>query len=266
MDAHGVGDVPMDRLAGSPLLLLLDVDGTLAPIADRFEDATVPAETRRIVEELARTPGIHVALVSGREAAIARRMVAADQAWVVGNHGCETLAPDGALMVDPAVAPYERAIAEAARQLTEQTRSADGVLVEDKRWTVSVHYRIAAPDIVPWLKQVVADVARTHGLRVLGGRMLLELRSPVAVDKGTAVLALAQRLGALESGASVLFAGDDLTDEDAFRTLRRDVPHAVTVRVAPDDVSWTSAEFAVRGTDEMRELLQRIAERRARRS
>lgn len=259
MHAAGARDVPLNRLAGSPLLLLLDVDGTLAPIAERFDDAVVPAETRRIVAELARRTGVHVALVSGRAAAVARRMVAVDAVWVVGNHGCETLAPDGALTIDPAVAPYEPAIAAAADDLEQLTRSMDGVLVENKRWTVSVHYRIADPAIVPSLTAIVAEVARARGLRVLGGRMLFELRSPVAVDKGTAVLALAERLGALEPGASVFFAGDDLTDEDAFRALRHGVPHAVTVRVAPGDPSETSAEFTVRGTDEMRALLERIA-------
>lgn len=262
MTARDASDVPMSRLGGSPLLLLLDVDGTLAPIVDRAELAMVPEETRRIVAELAARPDVHLALVSGRAAADARRMVDVDGAWVLGNHGCEVLEPDGATTVDPAVVPYASAVAGAAQRLSRLTAPARGVMVEDKRWTVSVHYRLADPAFVPRLREMVAEVARESGLHVLAGKMIFELRPPVAVDKGTAVIALAERLGALAPGASIFFAGDDRTDEDAFRLLRHGVPEAVTVRVDPDDPSGTAAEFAVQGTDEMRALLKRISEQR----
>jgi trehalose-phosphatase len=260
------------RLAGTPLLVLLDVDGTLAPIAPRPEAAAVPPETRRIVAALATRPGTYVALVSGRAAADARRLVAVSDVYAIGNHGCEVMAPDGEVTIDPAVAPWRDALAQVARALAPRLAEVRGVLLEDKTWTLSIHYRLAEPGIVPRLRGVVTDIAARYGLPVAEGKKVLEVRPPVAVDKGTAVLALADRLGALGDAASLLYAGDDRTDEDAFRRLRAKAPRAVTVRVlgaadgeaeqtgtARGQAPPTAAEFVVRDTVEMRELLEWVA-------
>ena len=257
------------RLSGTPLVVLLDVDGTLAPIAPRPEDAAVPPETRKVVAVLASRPGTHVGLVSGRAAADARRLVSVSDVYAIGNHGCEVISPNGELAIDPAVAPYRDALAQVARALAPRLADVAGVLLEDKTWTLSIHYRLADPGIVPRLRGVVADVAARYGLPVTEGKMVLEVRPPVSVDKGTAVLALAARLGATNGTASLLYAGDDRTDEDAFRRLREMLPDAVTVRVASSGRSAkdqqdapppeTSAEFVVRDPVEMRELLEWLA-------
>src|SRR5687768_15718622 len=81
------------RLAGTPLVVMLDVDGTLAPIAPVFDQAAVPPETQRAVAALLERAGVHVALVSGRGAAVARRMVGVSNVWVAGNHGFEIQGP-----------------------------------------------------------------------------------------------------------------------------------------------------------------------------
>lgn len=247
------------RLEGAPRVVMLDVDGTLAPIVARPEDATVPAETRRAVAALAARDGTHVALVSGRAAGDARRMVAVSNVWVIGNHGAEVVAPTGEESVDPQVAPYEQAMAQARAELVGVLAPVPGVVVEDKRWTLSVHYRRADPHVVPRLRLCVERVAQERGLRIHDGKMVLELRPPVRVDKGTAVYSLAQRLGALADGATLLFVGDDRTDEDAFRVLRHRAAHAVTVRVAEGLAADTVAEFTVPGTDAVRELLDALA-------
>lgn len=264
------------RLAGTPLVVLLDVDGTLAPIAPRPEEAAVPPETRKVVAVLASRPGTHVGLVSGRAAADARRLVSVSGVHAIGNHGCEVISPDGELSVDPAVAPYRDALAQVVRALEPRLAGVAGVMLEDKTWTLSIHYRLADPGIVPRLRGVVTDIAARYGLPVTEGKMVLEVRPPVSVDKGTAVLALAGRLGATNGTASLLYAGDDRTDEDAFRRLRAAMPNAVTVRVAGTGRSApgererdvqppeTSAEFVVRDPVEMRELLEWIAEMRRR--
>jgi trehalose 6-phosphate phosphatase len=84
-----------------------------------------------------------------------------------------------------------------------------------------------------------------EGLTVRDGKQVIEVRPPVPVDKGTAVVGLVRRLGVGSPGASVLFAGDDLTDEDAFRALRAAVPGAVTVRVGDEDGRPSAAEYGV---------------------
>src|SRR5687768_11691276 len=105
------------RLAGTPLVVMLDVDGTLAPIVEMFDQATVPPETQRAVAKLVAEPGVHVALVSGRSAAVARRMVGVENLWVAGNHGFEIEGPNGEDFADPGVFKFRDTIATAAARL-----------------------------------------------------------------------------------------------------------------------------------------------------
>ncbi len=243
------------RLSGSPFIVMLDVDGTLAPIAPRPEDAGVPPETHRAVANLASRPEVFVALVSGRAAPDAKRMVGVSNVWVLGNHGAESITPSGEEQVDPLVAPYETVMATARTALGPLTASLPGVIVEDKRWTLSVHFRQADQELVPRLRSTVDAVAAQNGLRVHEGKMVFEVRPPVRVDKGTAVMGLADRLGGLDEGASLLFIGDDRTDEDAFRLLRHRVPRAVTIRVA-DEMAETTAEFLADDPPAVRRFLE----------
>jgi trehalose-phosphatase len=241
------------RLASTPLVLFLDVDGTLSPIAPRPEYAVLPLETKRVLCDLVELPGVHIAILSGRAAGDARRVVDVPGVWVVGNHGLEIAPPDGPPEVRPDVAAYETKIAAAAARAEPLARAYAGVIVEDKRWTLSVHYRLAHPRIVPELSAETESIAADCGLLVIRGKEVLELRPPVDVDKGVAAVELARSLRGAERRASLLCAGDDRTDEDAFRALRATWPECVTVRVGL--ASDTKAEFVVPDTAAMRELL-----------
>ncbi len=258
------------RLLGKPFVLLLDVDGTLAPIAPRPSDAVVPSLARDAIAALANTEGVIVGIVSGRSADDARRLIGIDPVWVIGNHGAEIASPDGHVTVEPHVAPYLGAITAARGALETALKSAGlrGVVVEDKRWTLTVHYRAADPDaeLVPTLRDLVSRVAVAHGLAVVEGKKVLELRAPVPVNKGTAVIALAQSLGALGDEASVLYAGDDATDEDAFVALRERMSRAVTLHVNGEGSRDTAAEYTVSDPMEMGGLLAWLAELRRSRS
>jgi trehalose-phosphatase len=236
---------------------MLDVDGTLAPIAPRPEDVAIPRETRRAIAVLAARAGLHVAIVSGRAAADARRVVGVGNIWVIGNHGLETLGPEGELEVAEDAEAYRGAIAQASRKITSSLTHVPGVQLEDKIWTLSVHYRRADPAIVEPLRASLEAIASQHGLRLTEGKQVYELRPPVEHDKGTAVLALARQLGGLSPTASVIFVGDDRTDEDAFRTLRQHKSEAVTVRVTEDDVI-TAAEFRLPNPEAVRRFLEHL--------
>ena len=249
------------RLSRSPLLLMLDIDGTLAPIAPRPEDASVPEATRRVVGMLAAQADVHVALVTGRAAADGRRLGGIAGVWVIGNHGIETVSPRGEVIIDDRATPYGAALAGAVRELTGLVSGLPGVHVENKTWTLSVHYRLADPAVEPDLRGTVDGVARARGLRVVRGKKVFELRPPVEVHKGTAALALARRLVGRELDAALFYAGDDRTDEDAFRTLRAAAPHVVTVRVgvprpSEEHASGTAAEFVVADEAALRALLE----------
>lgn len=250
-----------DRFARRPLLLLLDVDGTLSPIAPTPAEAFVPEATRLALAQLAAAPAVHVALVSGRSARDARRMVGVEGAWAVGNHGFERIDPAGTMEVDPVAAPWRDRVAAAAAAAAAVVAQHGGAMLEDKTWTLSVHYRQAPPDAAPAMRPALERIASDQGLVVTEGKMVLELRPPVRIDKGTACVALVAALLPAGNG-TVLYAGDDRTDEDAFRALRVARPDAITVRVAPgtnEAPIESAAEFVLPGVDAMGAFLASLA-------
>lgn len=264
--ADRLAEVVGSRLDGSPLALMLDIDGTLAPIAPRPDAAAVPADTLAALSRLANAPSVHVAVVSGRAAADAFRMVPVPAAWTIGNHGLEWRSPNGEPKVLDSARPYAAAVADAVAALTPGVRAVRGAILEDKHWTLSLHFRLVEPGAAPALEASARDIAAKLGLQVTEGKKVIELRPPIDVNKGTAALEFARRIGALDGDGSMLYAGDDRTDEDAFRALR---PHsrAVTVRVmgAADDPQRvsTSAELTLDSTEELRRVLLWLADRRA---
>lgn len=247
------------RLGGTPLVVMLDVDGTLAPIVEMFDRATVPVETQRAVAALAERSDVHVALVSGRSAAVARRMVGVRNLWVAGNHGFEIEGPDGEDLADPSVYRYRAVIATAVERLEPLVSAMHGVIVENKTITLSVHWRLADLAIAPGLREAVEQVSQPLGLRITEGKRIFEIRPPALIDKGTAVLALAERLTSGHDGGAIVFAGDDVTDEDAIRALRAHHPRSVTVRILGEESSPTEAEFSLRDTQAMRLFLEELA-------
>jgi trehalose-phosphatase len=256
-----------DRLDGSPLAIVLDIDGTLAPIAPTPDAAIVPPETRDAVSRLAGIRGVHVALVSGRTVADALRMVPGDAAWIVGNHGLELRPPGGEVSAVQEAHIHEDAIARASRALAPMVGATPGALLDDKRWTLCVHYRQVEAARVPALIEHTRAVARELGLRVTQGKKIIELRPPIDFDKGTAAVAFARHVGALEERGSILVVGDDLTDEDAFRALRAHSARAVAVRIRgspTEHTAETAAEFELATTDELRATLDWLADRRDR--
>jgi trehalose 6-phosphate phosphatase len=262
--------VPMDfaaRLVGTPLLLLLDIDGTLAPIAPRPSDVVVSMDVRHTLTALTQASGVHVAVVTGRSVGDARRVVRVERAWFIGNHGLEIAGPGQDPIVTDSVAHFAQPVAAAAARIARLVQAVPGVILENKRWTLSVHYRLAARDALPELGLRVRKIARELGLEVTGGKEVLELRPPVRINKGTAAIDLAGRLGALAHGASILCAGDDETDEDMLRAIRERARSSVTVAVEPGlQPRGTAAEFFVASPEEMLQLLDAVVLLRSRMS
>ncbi|MEP7066545.1 MAG: trehalose-phosphatase [Gemmatimonadota bacterium] len=251
------------RVSGTPLVVMLDVDGTLAPIVARPEDAAVSPATREVLRKLVATPDVKVVLVSGRAAADAHGIVGVDGVWTIGNHGFEIVSPSGELETDPDLADQSAAIAQAARELEPIVAAVTGAKLENKRWTLSVHYRLAARDAVPPLRSEVERIAMGLRLRMTDGKEIVEVRPVSNIHKGTAVILIGQRLHAFDENSSVVFIGDDRTDEDAFRSLRAYFPRAVTIRVDDTGESKTAAEVTVRDPAAVHGFLEWLAARRA---
>ena len=178
--------------------ILLDVDGTLAPIVARPELAEVPEDARVELRRLLLRYAL-VACISGRTGRDAWRLVGVDGITYVGVHGLE-LAPE----------------AEAWRPALHTFADLGWPWMEDKGLTVAFHWREAADEEAARSElEPIAHRARDLGLETRWGRKVLELRPPVDADKGTAVQALLREHGLRRA----LYAGDDTTDLDAFRGL-----------------------------------------------
>jgi trehalose 6-phosphate phosphatase len=231
------------HLAAAPerAALLFDVDGTLAPIAARPELATVPEETRAQLRRLAARYRL-VACLSGRPGRDAARLVGVDGIRYVGNHGLE-------------LAPQADEIADEIARFRSEVGSAWPV--EDKLLTLSFHFREAADEASAVASlEPIAETARKRGLDARWGRKVLEIRPRVDADKGTAVVALLRGSGA-DRG---LYAGDDVTDLDAFRGLAEaglvePVRIAVSSPEAPPAL-LAAADVVVAGPRELMRLLE----------
>jgi trehalose 6-phosphate phosphatase len=243
--------------------VLCDIDGTLAPIVERPEDAAVPGPARRVLEDLGRTYGL-VACISGRRAAVARRIVGLDSIAYFGNHGLERFDPGAAEpAIDPAVAPLGARVREFAAARFTPALDRLGVSLEDKDAIWSFHYR-RAPDEQAARAALdhVAAAANAEGLHPHWGRKVLEIRPLADVTKGTAVAAALTGRGL----AHALFGGDDATDVDAFRRLRELtgeglLESAVCIAVASPETPLavtTEADLVVDGTDGFLQLLESL--------
>ena len=188
------------RLAEDPQLagIFLDVDGVLAPIVARPEDARVPDDIRAELRRLAASYAL-VACVSGRAGDDARAIVGVAELTYVGNHGLE----------------LEPGAAEWAARLAAFLADVDWPRVEDKGLTASLHYRDMDEGVARAELDRIAERARAEGFVARYGRKVLELLPPLDANKGTAVRSLL----AEHDLERALYAGDDTTDLDAFAAL-----------------------------------------------
>jgi trehalose 6-phosphate phosphatase len=219
-------------LLQTPSALVTDIDGTISAIAPTPAEAMVDPAAKAALALLAERLAA-VAVVSGRAPADAAAMVGLPELTYVGNHGLERIAR-GEPWTHPVAAAAQPAIAAALAEIENAARAigdAPWLLVENKGVTGTIHYRLA-PDpaaATALLEPLAREATARHGLRLTLGRMILELRPALAVNKGTAIRDLVRDL-ALHG---IVFFGDDVTDVDAFRALReiRESRDGATLRV-----------------------------------
>jgi trehalose 6-phosphate phosphatase len=242
--------------------ILLDIDGTLAPIVDNAADAHVPETTRQLLIAVANKYGL-VACVSGRRASEARAMVGVGTISYLGSHGAELLlAGWTAPVLDPGVEDWVRRIREFGREADTADARKLRVRLEDKGPIVAFHWR-GAPDEEAARAAIdsIAERAQAAGLRTHWGRKVLEVRPPLEIDKGAGITRFLAQAG---TGIdSALYVGDDTTDLDAFRALadlvqERKLARAIRVGVGSDEGPSEitgEADLVVEGTEGVRRLL-----------
>jgi trehalose 6-phosphate phosphatase len=218
---HELSSGRLDEIVSSGLLCAFDFDGTLAPIVTQPEKAHLPLGVlQRLVTLAHYTP---VAVITGRSVADIRSRLGFEPDYIVGNHGLEGIPGEAhcAGRCEQLCVEWEQRLAASLRN---RAMFDPGIRIENKGYSLSVHYRLAR-DRSKAERELIALFARlTPEARVIGGKCVFNLLPEEAVDKGVALEKLMEASGA----RSAIYVGDDVTDEDIFR-LRR--PDLLSVRV-----------------------------------
>lgn len=233
-------------LAASRALLAFDFDGTLAPITPLSDRAAMRPRTRHLLAEVAGT--WPCAVISGRRLADLRpRFDGIPIRWFVGSHGAEGAAPM------PGATRLRRSVIRWRERLRSGLAEQAGVWVEDKGIALAVHYR-GSPRRARARGAILGVAGTLDGARVVPGKCVVDVLPASAPDKGAALAHLVEML----APERVLFAGDDVTDEDAFaRDLG--VP-STTVRVGGSGP--TRARYRLDGQGAIDGLLEELLEER----
>lgn len=234
-------------------LLLFDYDGCLTAIKSRPSLARLPGDLRKRLRTLAHLDNAFVGVVSGRALRNVRRLVGLRNVLYVGNHGLE-IANGDLGFVHPLAETRKRLLQNLVYRLRNKLKRIPGAWVENKGLTLSVHYRLVKPimrrEFFRTVEQCLSSTPHASQLLIRHGKCVVDIGA-LHWNKGSAIVWL---LKTVAKGAMVLYLGDDATDEDAFRVLRR---YGVTIRVGRSKKS--RAAYYLRKQNEVPELLHRLS-------
>ncbi|KAK0178316.1 hypothetical protein PV328_002276 [Microctonus aethiopoides] len=245
------------------LALLLDYDGTLAPIATHPDLAILPLETKNVLQRLSNMSDVYIAIVSGRNVNNVKSMVGIDGITYAGNHGLEILHPDGSKFVHPMPAEFHDKVGSLMQALQDQL-CGDGAWVENKGALLTFHYRetpIKGRDqMIKQAKKLIEDA----GFKACGAHCAIEAKPPVEWNKGRASIYILRTAFGLDwsERIRIIYAGDDNTDEDAMKALKG---MAATFRVTSSHIVRTSAERRLPSTDSVLTMLKWVERHLSRR-
>jgi trehalose 6-phosphate phosphatase len=251
----------IEALAGNPSTsaLVLDFDGVLSPIVDDPTTSALPENVATSLRGLARSLGL-LAVISGRPVRFLEDRIRIPGMPLLGSYGMEQ-SWDGDRQIDPEAKNWLSQVAAASRQLNAQLAEDQGIRVEEKSVSVAVHWR-QAPDhaiAARRVREVTARVAAETGLRLEPGKLVEELRPPIALDKGSAI---ARLMLARENLTLFAYAGDDLGDIPALRAVRDAGGYALVVDHGPetDPRLLDLADETYPGTEAFAAWLARLAD------
>lgn len=242
------------------ILLLSDYDGTLTPIVDKPEMATLNRETRKLLRKLANNRRYTVGIVSGRALPDLKSKVGLERVIYAGNHGLE-IEGFGSSFLEPIAEEMRPFLKMLNQALSATLRGIKGVFVEDKGLTLSVHYRMAdrreEEKVRGAFERITDPLHLTGRIRVTRGKKVYEIRPPVNWDKGKAIAWLIAKFGEFrgKGGALPIYLGDDLTDEDGFEVIKKN--SGISVLVGGDN-SQSVAQYFLNSPEEVTELLKML--------
>ena len=234
----------------SKIFLMLDYDGTIVPIAEKPELAILNPKVRLLLKNIVLRSGkFKVAIVSGRSIKDLKSFLGLKGIYYVGVHGLTVEGPNLKFTHREAVRvkPF---IVKAYRDLAESLKGVSGVFVEDKGFTVAVHYRLAKENRRIIRERVLSVKAKYGCFRLLEGKKVFELTPNIDWGKGDASLLLLKRF---RFKHFPIYVGDDKTDEDAFKKLK---DKGLTVVVGRK--RFSEAKYYVKNVREVWFLLQKL--------
>ncbi|MDP8276069.1 MAG: trehalose-phosphatase [Candidatus Euphemobacter frigidus] len=250
------------RITGAEVILFgFDYDGTLSPIVRRPEWARLSEETFALLKALTSHPRYFPAIISGRSLTEIRDLVGLPGLIYAGNHGLELEGPS-LRFLHPDGRSARPILTELLKCLEEELRGIDGVQVEDKGLTISVHFRRVDENnldrTLRIIETITKDPVRRGQVKVTSGKKVIEIRPPVDWNKGKIITWLQREVSRVAGGKKVLtvYTGDDRTDEDAFRVIGE---KGITIRVGRAE-DGSNAQYYLNGVEEVRSFISRLVE------
>ncbi|XP_050440309.1 uncharacterized protein LOC126845603 isoform X2 [Adelges cooleyi] len=240
------------------LALLLDYDGTLTPIVSHPDLATLPVETKNVLQTLAKMPNVYIAIISGRGLDDVKNKVGIDGLTYAGNSGLEILFPNGTNYVHPLPNEYREKVTELLKCLQDRVCK-HGAWVENKGTILTFHYRKVPEDLRAKLVSEAQRFIEVAGLKVMEAHCALEAKPYVDWNKGKAALHILDKAFGRDwrkKHIRIIFVGDDVVDEDAMKALKGT---AVTFRVDASNIVETSAEHRLPDIDSVLNMLKWVA-------
>ncbi len=243
-----------ERLAGrAKILLMMDYDGTMVPIAPTPDQARPEKKLLGTLARLAQKPEYVLAVLSGRRLEDLLQLLPVPGLYLAGVHGAVVKKPNGSTVPLLKRKDTEKAILALANLARACIGSQQGFLVENKRYALAIHYRLAgagqAEETLELFLRKSEDLRRQWNLELLQGKKILEVR-PQGLHKGSPLLWLKKNF----PGHFPVFLGDDTTDEDAFRHNKNGQGVLVSVHPRP-----SYANLRLKSPSEVQEFLELLA-------
>jgi len=241
------------------ILLLADYDGTLTPIVSRPEDAILDNSLRKILRSLAKKKRFYIGVISGRKLDNVKGFIRINGIYYAGSHGLEIKGPDISF-IHPSCKRFRTYLIEIKNGLYSRVKSIKGAIVEYKKGSISLHYRLVKKNQVKKLKTIFKEVCLPYvkrgRIKISSGKKIWEIKLPVKWNKGSAVGKILNRVKRGQKKVLPIYLGDDVTDEDAFSFLNK--RRAITIFVGKRRKS--GARYYLRSPYEVKKFLIRLCQ------
>jgi trehalose 6-phosphate phosphatase len=242
------------KTAKNGIILFLDYDGTLVPIKRIPSLAVLPQDMFDLLDRLCRKSKIRLVIVTGREHSDIKNLLPVRNIMIVSNHGFR-ISDKSIKWIHPELKIILPSLKKIYGLLNIILKDISGILIENKKLTLSVHFRNVANSLVPGIRKIINEIVQKFPDKLIltKGKKVIEVRPNIDWNKGKAVLKVLDLIQNNINKKSIIYIGDDKTDEDAFGILKK---CAVTIRVGSS--KYSLANYYVKDTAEVQIFLNKI--------